>query len=556
MSNASIQISADEQLGQERNAEFERRLAELRGSDSRPHGEAYLKRAIQIADETFQTPTEFAKYAIPYLTTTRDYYHGSDSRHIPPLLEKWKLTNKSQTVITVMDYVAKNSNWFGSEFVNQYGALAKRYLPENKRGVVFNRLLQQRGYPIPRTNDITERAEFWAKTVQDYVPQDKWPTAYNVIKQLLIHAVKRPSKFGNVDINKEKIERAAEILARFGAALPLNAKRKSDVLNDVISLLTTPEQFYPDKEIKEAEHRFAASRKGIILFEAKRDLDASRINPSDYEEVVAFINDDQNSSDLSDKIDTLKSCAEKCIPEEDRVDRVVTDILYLGALSLSKTPYAYNLSTVSEKIQSGFEGLSLNDEHRWKFKSLIETFAIKMAVKGELGDEGLYATFNKASESLTPEQVLAWSEEMTEKPFLDSELANNQGVMPFIAFLQNQFKKAVGSPEDAKVVATSKIAGGYVAREFVMVFSDAVLKPAQSQESKNRVSWLERLARLYAGTSSNPRSHIALYAGEFLAATEALKTITDKSSFPAVRDSNLAGYNAITAALNQKREIA
>lgn len=523
----------------EKIASFEKKLALLRlrsddQNDKKVTKENFFAHAVVAAESVFTTPAEFAKHAIPYILTSKDWVRYSHNiKKVLPLLEKWELTDRPPTVIAVMDYVAHNSYWLGDSFVEEYGALAKKYLPENKREIVFKRVIGQRGYPIPRTSDICERAEFWAKTVQDYVPQDKWPRTYLILKQRLVDAVKRPGRNGVVDINTGKIEHVAETLARFGAALPLNAKRKADILNDVIALLTTPEKFYPDKEIKEKEYRFDASRKGIILFEAKRDLDASRLSPDDYGAVVAFVTDKDNRSSFTDRIATLKACAEKCLPEDTRTDRLVTDMLQSGTTYFTERPYNYILAEFAEALKTSLSNINLNDDQGTQIKQFFTDRLINLAVNGDLQDREFYKIFNSVAELLSPAQRLSWAEEFIVRPFLNSDLSKNEPVMPFLGFLTEQFQKVVGRPEEQKIMATKHMTSGYVAGQLIVAFSESTVIGRSGDKDK-----------------------IILCGETLLTRSVARENFTNKSSIPLVRKLHTERFDKIVETVGLNREVA
>lgn len=539
---------------------FHAEIAELRKSDTLLTWDKYYITwdkyytcVIEVAEKYFKTPAEYSEHAIPYLINKEDLNHGSHSEYVLPLIEKWGLTSLPKTVIAVMDYVAHDNNWSGSDFVKKYGYLAKKYLPKDKMDIVFNRLLEHLENPIPQRIDINSQAELLVNTLREYVTKDKWPAAYETLKKLLVHATKKHTRDNRFEINSEKVELLAETLMRFGIALPVNAEFKKHILNDVTTLLQTPEKFFPHRKVIEKKSYFNLSQKSNVLFEAIVSLSSAGLDIEDYETIVSFIKDKNNNDNLSDKIDIIKACAEKSIPKDTRDERVVTDILDLVKISLERNPYANNLSAVAQAMQSGFAGLNLTDEHRWKYKCLIENYSIKLATNNGIADKQLYAIFNKVAHTLTPKQTLAWMEEMTEHPFLTSDIEKNQDVIPFVEFLSDQFKLVVGKQEVNRIVATTKIAAGYVAEEFVMVLGNAVIKPTQKQEKGIAIfsSLYDKLTRLFGQTAITP-NHVVFSANELSTAQTAEKAIIDKSIDPEIQSKNIVTYHKIVAALNQK----
>lgn len=530
-----IQASPTEshQTGEERNSEFQQQLAALRQQNNSPFAENFFEAAVNIAASIFRTPDEFAQYAIPYFITTDDY-HGSDERRILGLLERWNLTNRPQTVIAVMDYMAKRNSWTESRFVQKYGALAKQYLPADKQRVVFDRLIQGRVY-IPRENTTTRMGEFWANTVKDFVPQDEWLSAYTILKQRLVDKVKQKGRRGNTDITDDKIERVAETLARFGATLPLNSHRKSEVLNDVATLLLRPEEVYPDQEIKEQKYRYSPSRKAVILYEAKRDLDPSRLSPADYEAMVSYADDNHNEAKISEKIELLKECAEKCLPEEGRNQRLVTDFLYLLGRRLEKVE-AYQIPSIEEDATSVLKTLPLTNDQKLLYKSAIE-YAVQRIVENggkAPNDNSLYNSYARIADILPIELRLEWFDEMTGDEFLNPNPKKNGHVKPFADFLVGEFDKATAE-DRSEIISSDNVAACRINSNLVLVFSASTVKPAEIdvKQGEPDAPWWKRIVSALKSKPAKPQPESMAYlGGEFMLASKALKQLTESTSYP------------------------
>ena len=157
-----------------------------------------------------------------------------------------------------------------------------------------------------------------------------------------------------------RLEYSAKALLSLGQELfPDDKSAQKDVLDDIVTLLTQPERYFPDKDVNENTN---GPQTGRILYEAKQAFSPSSLNEADYEDLLKFLRDSSQDS-LSDKIRYLTNCAEQCLPDKTRKVSYVNGVLQLGKASLDKAISKDNMeipteiSSVVTDITEAFQNL-------------------------------------------------------------------------------------------------------------------------------------------------------------------------------------------------------
>lgn len=306
----SDQTSTDatEQSGEEKNRKFQQALEmllkereEVKDIDKKINDLDFFQRVVELAEEHFSTPKEFATYAIPYFLSAadfkEDYYKciPDPIENFMPLVKKWGLSEHPETIIAMIGYATTGIRI--ENFLNKYSALLEKYLPEQTDcSFVLDHFLRHYRFDLTRDYQTTYSRTL-NKIVKEYIPPEKYLETYRTVKASILTAL--TEAFSETPIWMWRLEHSAKALLSLGQELfPDDKSAQKDVLDDIVTLLTQPERYFPDKDVNENTN---GPQTGHILYEAKQAFSPSSLNETDYEAVLRFLRDSSQNS-LSDKI--------------------------------------------------------------------------------------------------------------------------------------------------------------------------------------------------------------------------------------------------------------
>lgn len=544
----SDQTSTDatEQSGEEKNRKFLKKIAGLRlaRKNAQARGKKscdldFFNRVVEFAEDCFSTPEEFATYAIPYFLSAadfkEDYYKciPDPIENFMPLVKKWGLSEHPETIIAMIGYATTGIRI--ENFLNKYSALLEKYLPEQTDcSFVLDHFL--RHYRFDLTHDYeTTYSRTLNKIVKEYIPPEKYLETYRTVKASILTAL--TEAFSETPIWMWRLEHSAKALLSLGQELfPDDKSAQKDVLDDIVTLLTQPERYFPDKDVNENTNR---PQTGRILYEAKQAFSPSSLNEADYEDLLKFLRDSSKDS-LSDKIRYLTNCAEQCLSDKTHVGFYVEGVLQLGKASLDKIiskdkkEIPTKISSVVTDIAKAFKGLVLTDDESRKFKDLIQNSAVEAAANEKLDDTQLYDILTNVLPSLTPKVMVEWIEELTPEPFLDQSLNRKTAPTDLLSFLKGAFdavaKKTV---DETTIIATPHAAAGRVAGDLVIVFAATTVRNAPTDQQP-----------------------VVYYYSNLLSASAARECFADRSSHALVKNKHRENFDKIVAALKREPKVA
>lgn len=543
----SDQTSTDatEQSGEEKNKKFLKKIAGLRlaRKNAQARGKKscdldFLNRVVEFAKDCFSTPKEFATYAIPYFLSATDFKEDYYTRtpdpieNFMPLVKKWELSEHPETIIAMMEYATATIEI--DNFLNIYSALLKKYLPEQTDcSFVLDHFLRRYSFDLTDYEQKTY-SKALNGVIKNYVPPDKFLEAYRTIRASILTVLTK--FFPETPIEMWRLERFAKTLLSLGKELfPNNKTARQEVLGDIVTLLTQPERYFPDKDANKNTNR---PQTGHILYEAKQAFSPSSLNETDYEAVLRFLRDSSQDS-LSDKIRYLTNCAEQCLSDKTHVGFYVEGVLQLGKASLDKIiskdkkEILMGISSVVTDIAKAFKGLVLTDDQSRKFKDLIQNSAVEAAANEKLDDNNLYNIFHEVSAPLSPKVMVEWIEELTPEPFLYQDLDTSTAPVHLLLFLHKAFCAATAKTGDRTIITTPHAAAGRVAGDLVIVFAATTVRNAPTDQQP-----------------------VVYYYPNLLSASAARERFADRSSHILVKNRYRENFDKIVAALKREPKVA
>lgn len=523
---------------EKRAKKFLKRLNGLRGSRKRENfdSDVFVERLTAFASETFETPEERFWYALPVLLKsleTREIclQYGTRNDALFSILDTWGLHNDSRATYSVMNYTVDHPDRYihsVSEFVETFGEMAERFLPPQKRHIVFRKAAEIYVY-LNDTEDTQEQAEALTTAAQKYIPRDRWPAAYDHLKHRCFRALTKPA-YGERRIDTAQLTQAVKLLEKFANGLPLTPKKRESVFDDISGWLNEPEIHFPGIKILDCS---LERDKSILLYEAKKALCPHRLCEEDYNRVWDCLADRENKKSLFfrnnssrnqekrlGKIDILTDCAEHCLPEETR-KRVYAQDLMRIVESHSDDPIFCKYKDLVPEIIRAVRKIGPSDEQKAYVFDTMENMLTDSAIAGTLGDRDILPDLKHMSESLlNKEQHLSWLDRLTETPFFDPEVEEQS---PFLSFLHQQFAKAADE-KSGDVVSTRTVAANRINGKLYMAFSAATQNP------------LERTVLVYDGKKVEEEPEVR-------------KRVTTASSVPVVRAENVRRFDDMVCAI-------
>jgi hypothetical protein len=481
--------------GEENNKKFQTRIEELRAERSERwfSDEVFLSHFVDCAVQIFPTPQERYKYAVPYLLHSMggDWSFREADDYFT-VLGQWGLKDNLPAVRDVLNYIADHKFWGKSNFVGCFGRLVRDNLPEGEKGIVFEKALRRTGH-LMGFSRYADRAREFAEVARDYVAPDRWPDAYRLFKKSLLDTLCRNDRFGNArTITTEGTEKVAEMLGIFAESLPLSKKMQRQVCEDVVGLLDNPQSYVKGREVVAGGFLFASpSRPGIIRFTAKKNFDPTSLDAQDYQRVLEDLQRPDSKGSFSDKADLLKEAAQTCLPEENRNETFVRDLLCLAAAELQKDDYPKFGDTVKGVIKA-FGDMNLSRQDKEFVVKWVEGSAREFSLKGKTpDDDSILSAFRTVSAGLlNKEDILAWIARQVEIPFLELSPAERKAgflppraedYFPFLGFICYQFKAAAGGDKQTPLAA-GNVAAGYFGEKLVLAFSKAAVVDAPEDQ--------------------------------------------------------------------------
>lgn len=520
MSNTEQEGESLRLAEQERNTKFQQAMAFIRseGATSWQHDDRILLSClVELGKEMFPTPQERLKYALrPVLTFLRENFRWTNKPSAYfAVLDQWGLKDNPAAVRRVLTHVAgrKLSN------LSNFSKLAKEHLPEGERSIVFEKAVSQTGFLIPFSR-YEERAQELADVAQEYVPQNRWPAAYALFKQSLLHTLTGKDRFKNkIAITNEGIEKVATMLSIFATHLPLSKKMRAQACEDILGLLDNPTEYVGGREVVAAGHY--SSQSGLIRFNAKKNLNPALLRADDYPPVLEFLLDGERRGDFTKDASLLKDAAKYCLPAETQKETLLTDLLRVATATFEKSGYS-NLGKFAGALAENFGEMNLSPEQKEVVLRWVECSAKQLSLKGRVDDSGILSAFEDVSHKLlTGEETLSWLGRLVEEPFLNPLPSQNEDNFPFLGFLEKQFRRVAGDDQSTHLSA-GNVAAGYIRGGLVLAFAAAtVIDPPEDQgvtilDSEFRNSFLSaaKMRDWVYGFSSVPyirRAHLERY---------------------------------------------
>ncbi len=464
---------------------FKHQLNGLRGARERYYfrDEKFAERLVVFASETFETPNERLQYALPALLnppkTDSLRLYSNRKTILFDALEKWELSDSARANLAVANNIADNSSFFSlSRFTDEIGEMVRKVLPRDKHNIVFRKAVDN---SVRLHNDnVEEQAQTLATIAREYVAQDKWPAAYNHLKQRCFHSLTRPNRWGNRELDMDQLIQAAELLGKFASNLPLSAAKKESAFDGISGWMNETEKHFPGIKISDSLYS-STKDKTILLYESKKALCPQRLDEEDYKNVLKRLKTKQQEQymlyhdiGLKDKIKILSECAECCLPDKKRKTSFVSDLLTMVRGNLEEQEFR-NVDNVVLNTISALRDLKLTNKRSLSAFEAIETILNNASIAGKINDKYMLDVLGRASENLLGEKErLSWLNKLTDKPFLYAEPNDNKTVIPFLSFLHSQFEAAAKGKTKGELISTKNVAARHINGKLILAFSPAV----------------------------------------------------------------------------------